>query len=190
MQNPIPAVPNNEISEVSKQLEDVLKVLPQELLGVLPETVWVNLSLDQKKEILRQHNLFEKYNVAEQPQVVTETPVAEVKPEAQVPDVVVEQASRVEQIRTPEFAQALEAAREIEDKSKEDLPVADAKRIEEETATVQSTAKSSWGTKVFGYTVSEDTVSKSEELSAQGDVEDGRTWAATLLRKILAVLGQ
>lgn len=189
MQNQISPVPNNEIKEGGKQLEDILRALPQELLGVIPESVWINLSLDQKKEILRQHNIFEKYTAAEQPQAEVENTVT-TEIEEKKPDVIVEQANQPEQIRTPEFAKALEEAKEIENNAQNELPVEETQRVEDETASAQNTAKSSWGAKVFGYTVSEDTASKSEELSLKGDPEDGKTWAATILRRILAMLGQ
>jgi hypothetical protein len=187
MQNTISAVPNNEIKE---GIEEVLRVLPAELTGVIPESVWLNLSVEQKKEILRQHNLLEKYSTEEKIVPAAQEAESAKEVETSVPDVVVEEATRPEEIRSPEFAQALEQAREVESQAQKEFSIEDKTRVEEETAVNASSAKSSWGAKVFGYSVSDGAVNNSEQVSTVGSTDDGRTWAATLIRKILAALGQ
>lgn len=38
-----------------------LRIMPTELLGKIPETVWQTLNIDQRAEILRQYGILEKY---------------------------------------------------------------------------------------------------------------------------------
>ena len=188
MQN-TPVTPTNvETNDREASIEGVLHALPQELLGVIPENVWTGLSVDQKKEILRQNNLLEKYS-GQSPEAQAEEPSQ--AEQVASPDVVVEQVQRPEAAeRAPEFAQAVQEVQKIEQDVKEDLDVDEQARVDAEVASQQSSAKGSWGAKIFGYTVRDDTVQNAEDISKNGDLEDGRTWVATLIGKILAALSQ
>jgi hypothetical protein len=46
--------------EIGERLA-ALRVMPTELLGKIPETVWQTLNIDQRAEILRQYGILEKY---------------------------------------------------------------------------------------------------------------------------------
>ncbi len=176
----------SELEQGSNLIEGILHKLPDELLGIIPESVWVGLTLDQKKDVLRQNNLLEKYSSESQPVLESETIE---NPSEVRANVVVERVPESKVERNPEFAGVLSEIQKNEEKVKKNLSQEDLNRIESEKLTSQSSGKSSWGAKVFGYSISDDVIQGSEEVSKTGDLEDGRTWASTLIRKMLAVFG-
>lgn len=186
MQNLPSGQAKSELEQGQNLLEGVLHVLPQELLGVMPESVWGGLTLDQKKDVLRQNNLLEKYDTPLQ------NPVLEVSSETgefSAPSVAVEHIEPTEVVRSPEFKEVLENIQESE-KNQETLNAEEKERISQESLISQSTGKASWSAKVFGYVISDDTVNRSETISQEGGLDDGKTWVSTLVRKMLVALGQ
>lgn len=186
---------NNLERKVGEESSSWIRSLPKELVGLIPESVWSTLSLDQKKEILRQNGLFEKYNSAP----VAEVPVAETAPVEPVAlTEVVSEAPIVEtQItstkESQEFATLVEGFKNVEKQSVEEKREDAVVLTQEEKARVdQETAKSAntQTFKLFGYQVDDATAQNSKDISDNGSLEDGRTWAATLLKKLFAIFGE
>ncbi len=179
---------NNVEVGSSVSIESVLHALPKELLGVMPESVWATLSLEQKKDVLKQNGLLEKYsNTPEKPAEDVQVAVESApKPEAQV-GVVVQQEKKDEYVRDPEFQKMAEDIRK-----EQELPAQQLDADEKEMVKVESGTSSnvkSGGVKFFGYSASDDVSSNASDISQNGSVEDGKTWTATLIQKILAVFG-
>lgn len=185
--NPTTPVTNN-IETVERA--DWLRAVPVELSPTVPETVWMTLTLEAKKDLLRQNGLLEKYeNPTQQSEQVNqqqETLKAEVA-DAPKAEVIVEQVQKVE--RSPEFAQAVEQLKEIDkkdDKVEENKPVLskeDIQRIETEKA--QSANIKTY--KFFGYQPSTTTYASAKSISTTGPISDSKTWAATLISKIFSL---
>ena len=163
-----------------------LRAVPVELSNTVPESVWMTLTLEAKKDLLRQNGLLEKYegtteNLPVQNEVdlkVAEAPVAEV---------IVTQQEKVQ--RSPEFAKAVEELKDIDkqaENKKTEQPVLskeDISRIETEKA--QSASIKSY--KFFGYQPSTTTYSSAKQISNTGNIDDSRTWAATLIAKLFSL---
>lgn len=195
-------VTNNVEKKVGLESTEWIRKLPEELVGLIPDSVWGSLSLDQKKEILRQNGILEKYitqsvqpnseNVtAEQVQSPAEV-LPSTTPESISQSPVVEQSQNVSK-ESQEFASLVDAVKKEEldvqknsplDTKPKDLTSEEKDRIAQETLTVNNQ------TFKLGYQVSDDTVANSEKLSKEGDVSDGKTWAATLWSKIFAIFGE
>lgn len=139
--------------------------------------------------------MFEKYNSAP----VTEAPAVEAIPVEPVAlTEVVSEAPIVEtQVTTnkesQEFATLVEGVKKSESEVKE-VPENNAQALsQEEKARVdQETAKSAntQTFKLFGYQVDDATSQNAKDISENGSLDDGRTWAATLLKKFFAIFGE
>lgn len=177
-----------------------IRSLPSELVGLIPDSVWGSLSLDQKKEIIRQNGILEKYTAPQNTPEVSQVPSPEVVSEVltMVEDVVseapiVEQATNVTK-ESSEFATLVEGVKNREETSEiesnkvdsDTLTVEEKARVEEETASNANTQTF----RLFGYQVDDDLTNNAQDISNNGDISDGKTWAATLLKKIFAIFGE
>lgn len=177
-------VQQQNVEAVEVKGDEVVRVLPSELTGIMPETIWATLSLDQKKEMLRQHNLFEKYfGIAKEEETAVETVT---NPQESVPEIKVEAGEgQMEKFKGAEFEKAVEEVKSIkeekEGKAQEVISPEEAKRIEEETASKANTQTF----KFFGYQPSQSTYSNAKNIADDNPVSDSKTWAATLIAKIL-----
>ncbi|MBI2356715.1 hypothetical protein HYV12_01550 [Candidatus Dojkabacteria bacterium] len=196
-----PVVNNLETKSAALENAGWIRTLPTELVGLIPDSVWSTLSLDQKKEILRQNGILEKYNsnqpTAEQPvESLDELPSLEVSSEVSSAPLV--DAPKVEEQvnaskESEEFATLVETVKENEIKLTESgvedgnkLSAEEKSRVEEENATTANTQTF----KLFGYQVDDALTNDASNISEQGDINDGRTWAATLIKKIFAIFGE
>ncbi|KKR06441.1 MAG: hypothetical protein UT34_C0001G0482 [candidate division WS6 bacterium GW2011_GWF2_39_15] len=170
-----------------------LHLLPKELVGILPEGVWTTLTLDQKKDILRQNNILDKYlGPKPQEQIVqsSQTPLEADEAVKEVSAPTVEKINEVSD-ESREFAKAVSEVKEKEslEEVKPEQPQVSAEekaRIAEETASHANTQTFT----LFGYQVDDNVARNSKEISETGEVEDGKTWAATLIKKIFAILSE
>ena len=163
-----------------------LRQVPSELVNIIPENVWVSLSVDQKKEILRQHNIFEKYagNKEEAPKIATNVVVSS----ESKPGIVVEQQQRLE--KDPEFEKAFSEFKEISEQKEEEkvapvLSQEDINRINTENANKANSQSQSYS--FFGYQPSQTIFTNAKQSSQTGDVSDAKTWASTLISKIFSL---
>ncbi|HVX92933.1 MAG TPA: hypothetical protein VHA74_02340 [Candidatus Dojkabacteria bacterium] len=201
---------NNSVEQQKASKGEWLHQLPPELVGVLPQNIWVSLSIEQKKDLLRQHNLLDKYNdiqehpVAESTHVVSteELPPIETSTQAnniESPALPVEapKVSEVPEVMTvdkgmaPEkeqFAKSVESLKAKEQARNQENAIAeeDKARIAQEQAS-NVNKKNNVKTSI-GYKISDDTVTNAVTLSHNGNTDDGRTWAAALVRKIFAII--
>jgi len=165
-----------------------MRKLPVELEGVMPESAWLSLSREDKLEILRRQgkDIFEKYlNPSAD---VTSSIESSAEVNESKPTVNVENAN-TESLEKKEFASEVSRVKEVEKEfTSESVIVEDKQRIEEETAKASNTGLNS-SVKVFGYSVSQSAIQNANTVSDSGDVSDGGTWAATLIKKILAIFG-
>ncbi len=177
-----------------------IRSLPSELVGLIPDSVWGSLSLDQKKEILRQNGILDKYAAPQNTQEVSQAPTPEVVTQVptMVEDVVteapiVEQAPSVTK-ESAEFATLVEGVKNSEENAEIEsnkvdsttLTAEEKARVEEETASNANTQTF----RLFGYQVDDDLTNNAQDISNNGDISDGKTWAATLLKKIFAIFGE
>jgi len=188
--------------------ESFLRTLPEELKGVMPENVWSSLSLEQKKEMLRQNGILEKYlkpqpeteveqipNAAETAAIPKTPPTApEIAPAGEV---VISREMQEKDKLTEEFKEAVEEFKKVES-SVEEVEAESAVKQEEgdqgaNTATepqVSADLAGSEGLKFFGYQPSPQLLKSSEKVSAEGKIEDAATWTATLLQRLFAMFGR
>lgn len=179
----------NNAENLNEILETGLKLVPSELMSIIPESVWITLTLDQKKEILRQHNLLEKYQLPE-------TPVQEQIATTEIPispgpknEIIVEQEQKPE--RNPDFEKAISELDSVRNNQEttvavETEPVISAEelqRVEEEQLKAASTGKYTF----FGYQPSQNTFANAKQISDDSPVSDSKTWAATLISKIFSL---
>lgn len=166
--------------------EDFLRTLPLELVGEVAEDAWIGMSLDQKKEILRKKGIFEKYVSQEI------SPVESGEHGTQQIDVPVRQEVLVSEEKTEkfggdEFEKAVEEVKNIEkDKVVEEIETLSQEeqgRIEEE----KSTSANTGNYKFFGYQPSSQTFVNPKQISDDNPVIDSKTWAATIVAKILGL---
>ena len=199
---------NNSVEQQKSSKGEWLHQLPPELVGVLPQNIWTSLGLEQKKDILRQHGLLDKYNnegaadheidtvaSAELPHIETGSSINSV--ESPVSPVEAPKVSEVPEVLTvdkgmaPEkeiFAKSVEdlKAKEKASKTNENLSSDDKAKVAQEKAgdaSKKNTVKTS-----VGYPISDSIVTNAVELSHGGNTDEGRTWAAALVRKIFAII--
>lgn len=178
----------NNAENINENLETGLKLVPQELVSVIPESVWITLTLDQKKEILRQHNLLGKYLSPEKPTVLTEQSIENKAFVPTTPELIVEKEQSIE--RNPDFEKAISAfvaakedGSDTMTKSEPVVSAEELQRIEQEQSSVANTGKYTF----FGYQPSQTTFSNAKQISDDSPVSDSKTWAATLIAKIFSL---
>lgn len=176
------------VENIGENLGEWLRAVPSELVNIIPESVWMSLSVDQKKEMLRQHNILDKYagNKQEAP---AQAPAVVMTSES-TPALIVEQEQRFE--KNPEFEKALaefkEANKEKETDELETKPVLsqeEVKRVNEEKAQNSNTQSQSYN--FFGYQPSNNIFTNAKQLAQTGDISDSKTWASTLISKIFSL---
>lgn len=174
---------NNEV--VSSNNSEWLNSLPSELINVIPESLWVTLTLDQKKEVLRQNGLLEKYTGNAQATSEQSTPVLESVEVS--PSVLVEEVQKPEM--SPEFQKVIEEFKEENKKGEEEpkpvLSKEEIARIDAEKANNANTGGATY--KFFGYQPSQNIYTNASKIADDGDVVDAKTWAATLIAKIFGM---
>lgn len=183
------------ITQVTNNIEKVeqsewLRSVPIELAPTVPESVWMTLTLEAKKDLLRQNGLLEKYENlvrgGESEYLKTDVVTTEI---AQSPqnELVVEEVQKVE--RSPEFAQAVEQLKAVDtknDKKIERKPVLNKEEIQRiNVETAQSANIKTY--KFFGYQPTATTYANAKSISNSGPVDDSKTWAATLISKIFGL---
>lgn len=185
--NPTTPITNN--IETQEQAE-WLRALPAELAPTVPESVWMTLTLEAKKDLLRQNGLLEKYeNPIQQSEQVAKQPDTLKTEIAEAPntEVVVEQVQKVE--RSHEFAQAVEQLKEVgkkDDETEEKKPILSKEEIQRiDTEKAQSANIKTY--KFFGYQPSTTTYASAKSISNSGPIDDSKTWAATLITKIFSL---
>lgn len=183
----------NNIETTEVQSADWLREIPTEIANLIPESVWVGMSLDQKKETLRQNGILEKY-IGNQPIQPIEQASAN-NPELKVVDqseVIVQEEQKKE--IDPQFKEAVDQFKkesESNNSEKDEKPVLsrdEINRIESEKASSANMAGSSY--KFFGYQPSQNIYTNAKKISDDGDVADSNTWAATLIAKIFGLFGR
>lgn len=176
------------VESTIESAQDWLRAVPPELVNIIPESVWMTLSLDNKKEILRQHNILEKYeNLSNAEQTTAKVDIAASSVEQEA--VVVEQQQRV--IRSPEFEKALEDLKMASENGEENKDeVAKPVLTKEELDRIDSEKAQSANVKTynfFGYQPAQATYSNAKQISNDGQISDSKTWAATLIGKIFSL---
>lgn len=166
-----------------------LKELPKELLGKIRPEEWMTMGEGQKRETLVQHDLHQYLTVETAPaQAIEQTPVPAEAPVATV-EAPIEGEVNVEELgkEVSEFEAAKDELKQVEQAP----AVEEAPLNADEQARVGiedgQNLKPQKKVKFFGYQPTPELVNNSEDVSANGDVSDGRTWAATFLRKLFAV---
>ncbi|MCK9368896.1 hypothetical protein M0R04_02865 [Candidatus Dojkabacteria bacterium] len=182
----------NTVETLAEKEDLALRILPVELKGVLPEMVWSTLTLDQKKEMLRHHNIFDKYlgqKDAEQV-VVQDTPEVSKNIAEIAHTVTVEKAQNsVEKVVNEEFDKVVSESKQIEKERKEEdekkpvLSKDELERIRSEKAQAANIK----GYNFFGYQPQNATITNAKTISDNNPVSDGKTWAATLIAKIFSL---
>lgn len=174
---------NNEV--VSANNSEWLNALPSELLNIIPESLWVTLTVDQKKEVLRQNGLLEKYSANTVSPTEQATPTLEAV--EVVPSVLVQEVQKPEM--SPEFQKVIEEFKEETNKGEqEQKPVLSKEEIARIEAEKASNANSGGATyKFFGYQPSQNIYTNATKIADDGDVVDAKTWAATLIAKIFGM---
>ncbi len=187
----------NTNSEVLRKESDNSWIykLPTELSTVLPENIWSTLSLDQKKQILRDYGLYERYVSSQEvidadlvPQV--SQPIAEtiVEKQSDTPEIIDGNASNNlvdREVFTSQLEQIKLSEQELENQK---LSQEEQERIDTERATQANTASSVGKTvKVFGYKIPMPTINNAKSISDNNSVSSSDTWAAVLAKKILAI---
>mgnify|MGYP001190433103 CR=1 FL=1 len=187
---------NNNIENGKVIEKDIwMTKLPDELLNVLPEGIWLTLSVDQKKQILRDYGIYDKYI---KPEVVS-TPVVNnvVNTEInnnesfvitpQTPEIIDINSQKNTQEREV-FSSQLEQIKKSEEELENELSKDDKARIEVETAKIANTGGAgSKSVKVFGYTIPMPVISNAQSIASDNPVSDGSTWAAVIVKKIFAI---
>ena len=182
----------NPVETLNEKEDLALRILPIELKGVVPETVWTTLSLDQKKEMLRHHNIFDKYLGPKEGEqvVIQDTPEVAKKVVEVSPTVIVEKAQgEIEKTVDKEFEKVVLESKQIEKDRKDEennkpvLSKDELERIQAERAQAASVK----GYNFFGYQPQNTTITNAKTIANDNPVADGRTWAATLIAKIFSL---
>lgn len=166
--------------------------LPGELLNVLPESIWLTLSVDQKKQILRDYGIYDKYVVEPDNNKDDTNTFQENKNEItvatpQTPEVIdINSQSGIQEREV--FQSQLEDIKKSEEELKNELSQDDKAMIDVETANLANTGgRGSNGVNVFGYNIPVQIINNAQSIAANSSVTDGSTWAAVLVKKILAI---
>lgn len=183
---------DNQVSPETLQPESgvFLKELPKELLGKIRPEDWITMSEGQKRETLVQNNLHQYLTVEATPiqnpeQATKQAPVLE-KTAEQVPvagEVAVAELGK----DVSEFEAAKDQLKQVEqDQAGEQPPLNNDEQARIDAESGQN-LKPQKKVKFFGYQPSPQLVNNADDVSENGDMSDGRTWAATFLRKLFAV---
>lgn len=187
----------NTNSEVIRKESDNSWIykLPTELSTVLPENIWSTLSLDQKKQILRDYGLYERYVSSQEvveadivPTVSQPTTETIVEKQSETPEIIDANASNNlvdREVFTSQLEQIKLSEQELENQK---LSKEEQGRIDAERATQANTASSVGKTvKVFGYQIPMPTINNAKSIADNNPTSSSDTWAAVLAKKILAI---
>lgn len=179
-----------------------IDTLPKRLYGVVPESVWSTLNVQQKLEFLFSHEILPKgegstLTVAGRPEFEqfvdqVEGNIGSTSPDkqhekAQVPggEVLINQRSEVEK-RFDALKERVQQVELAEDETSVQSPE-DVKRIQDESGATFTNNMNV--PRLAGYQPSQQFL-RTVQVSSQGDPDSSKTWAANIILKIWAAFNQ